>query len=55
MDPHLLRGDQTDAAFGPLPIIIDVPVADQIVHRIVGHMGGEMDPVGHHRGANFEW
>jgi hypothetical protein len=54
MDPHLLGGDQTDAAFGPLPVIIDVAITDQIVHCIVGHMGGEMDPVGHYCGADFE-
>ena len=55
MDAHLLGDDQTDAAFGPLLIIIDMPVTDQIIHRIIGHVGGKIDPVGHHRGADFKW
>ena len=54
MDAHLLGDDQADAALGPLPVIIDMPVADQIVHRVVGHVGGKIDPVGHHRRADFE-
>jgi hypothetical protein len=54
MDAHLLGDDETDAAFGPFLIIGNVPVADQIVLGVIGHVRGKIDPVGHDRGADFK-
>ena len=54
MHGQLLRGDQPAASLGPLPVIVDMAVADPVILSEIGHVGSEVDPVGDHHRAYLQ-